>query len=287
MAHQECLPGKWIPIARYRACCRRLIFPTGPYRTAESSSFPYLALPPEIRNKIMRYTLVPGKVYLRNPCLGNPSLGPFTAGVFRQTSTSGFQLLATCKQIYREGIAMFYGENTFYLPPGLLKHTEVFFDEVLSTGHRNMVRHLGIRFSLDDLPLDGYHDYPPAFVVQIPPAPDIAMELWFMWTEKVNMMLSWYKSQAHAGNAVTATLHVEGLALAAGVRPDSFSMDVFEKVDNRMGYFEALLFGELHRSIGAALKILQVRMSDPSLYGGYTQSVLAWWSFRDKCTVCI
>ncbi|KAL8822070.1 MAG: hypothetical protein Q9191_007190 [Dirinaria sp. TL-2023a] len=232
----------------------------------KASTFPYLTLPPEIRNKIMRYALVPGKIYLHNP-----HHRPRRANISPPQSPpiSAFQLLGTCKQIYREGITLFYSENTFFLAPGLLKYTSFFFNSVILTNHRSMIRHLGLRLSLEDCPEDIIHPqiHNPKFAIRIPPFPDINTEFWLTWTEKARMLLAWYRVQVEAGNGDAATLHVEGLLFATGSCPDPFLAEEFEKVGDRAGYLKAMLFGEIRRSLGVAWRTLSVGSPPPRLIG--------------------
>lgn len=77
---------------------------------ASQYKFSFFSFPPEIRNKITRYILVPGSVHLRRP-------------KDQHRRNSGFQFLATCQQAYEEGHVFFYSLNTFYIPPGPLDQT--------------------------------------------------------------------------------------------------------------------------------------------------------------------
>ena len=60
------------------------------------------------------------------------------------------QLLATCKQAYREGHIWFYTHNTFYLPRGPIALSHQYF-KTLQPHHRNIIQTLGIEFGLGDI----------------------------------------------------------------------------------------------------------------------------------------
>lgn len=60
----------------------------------------------------------------------------------------GFQVLASCKQLYCEGYAMFYSLNTFHLASGPL-YTD-YFDNLLPH-HSAYIAHFGIGLSMVDL----------------------------------------------------------------------------------------------------------------------------------------
>lgn len=61
-----------------------------------------------------------------------------------------FQLLAASRKIHIEGQAMFWSQNTFYLPHGPLPHTQFYFGNVLGQ-HKALISSIGIQFSLLDL----------------------------------------------------------------------------------------------------------------------------------------
>lgn len=61
-----------------------------------------------------------------------------------------FQFLAASRQTHYEGQAMFWNQNTFYLPRGPLPHAQFFFGNVLPQ-HKALISSIGIQFSLLDL----------------------------------------------------------------------------------------------------------------------------------------
>ena len=118
--------------------------------------FDFLALPPEVRNIILKYVLVPGEVYPRPsmwPTQNNYKTvppkapdtwcrdlmnEPFMKGNLRDFHEiikaksrdtvphplEGFSLLAACKQTYEEGCRLFYEDYIFHLPRGPVEYTQ-------------------------------------------------------------------------------------------------------------------------------------------------------------------
>ena len=143
-------------------------------RTAKRSSL--LRLPPEIRNRIMHYILVPGDIYIpghshkiitkarrnlrakdRIEAVAKKIQYPYLSKILsmRQGQRDsdikyGFQVLATCKQLYCEGYAMFYCLNVFHLPPGPLCASTTYFDN-LQPHHKSLIKHIAIDFSIADM----------------------------------------------------------------------------------------------------------------------------------------
>ena len=135
-----------------------------------------LQLPPEIRNRIMQFALVPGDIYLpgpspkiitkahRNLRANDPIEAivrkiryPYLSKVLKRRQAQkdpklkyGCQVLATCKQLYCEGHAMFYSLNTFHLAPGPLHNTTVYFDN-LQKHHKALIKHVAFGLSVADL----------------------------------------------------------------------------------------------------------------------------------------
>lgn len=102
----------------------------------------------------MSYVLVPGEVLVREPS-NQPRIPEVegkenTQNQIRAYPTYGFQILATCRQAYREGVDRYYSENIFYLAPGHCEHSLRFL-EVIQPCHRALLRHLAIRLSLLDI----------------------------------------------------------------------------------------------------------------------------------------
>lgn len=91
-------------------------------------------------------------------CHGDPAC-PISAQLIHDTdpdrapgpnSLPGYQILATCKQAYEEGVVAFYTKNTFYLPPGPVEHSINYFND-LTRETRTMIQKIGIRFGVEDL----------------------------------------------------------------------------------------------------------------------------------------
>ena len=82
---------------------------------ADASKLSYFSLPGEVRNKIMDLVLVHGDVHPYRPISKVDTHEPDSAA--NVISQPGIQLIATCKQAYKEGHVLFYSSNTFHLPP--------------------------------------------------------------------------------------------------------------------------------------------------------------------------
>ena len=135
-----------------------------------------LLLPPEIRNRIMQFVLVPGDIYLpgrpssiitkarRNLRAKDPIEAvvrrihfPYLSMVLDEHQARqdielkyGCQVLATCKQLYCEGHAMFYSLNTFHLAPGPLCISANYFDN-LQPHHSALIKHIAVGFGMADV----------------------------------------------------------------------------------------------------------------------------------------
>ncbi|KAL6712938.1 hypothetical protein ACLMJK_009493 [Lecanora helva] len=147
-----------------------------PEMSEQKKPIGFLDLPPEIRNQILEYVLVPGEVHVR-PLLRpqqeqedpdsvakrlledplhplNTLYSALTLKREKQISKAGthpgFQVLAACKQTLSEGRSMCYEGNTFYLPPGPLERTCEWLGGI-QPGHRAMIKNVCIELSLADL----------------------------------------------------------------------------------------------------------------------------------------
>lgn len=132
----------------------------------------YLALPAQIRNKIIRYVLLPGDIHIRAAkehgvkakaqriwdVLQQIQNGDDHRKFTRPPSLPGFQILATCKSIYGLYHERFYALNTFFLPPGPLDETLKHFFKHVQPEHVNMIGRIGIRLGLEDLTPAGLKD---------------------------------------------------------------------------------------------------------------------------------
>ena len=112
---------------------------------ADPSKLSFFSLPGEIRNKIMNLVLVPGDVYPYTPVSFNPTRVPVSAANVQ--SRSGVQLIATCRQAYDEGHALFYSSNTFHLPPIMTFE----WSDKLQTKHKFLIKRIGITIGPNQL----------------------------------------------------------------------------------------------------------------------------------------
>ena len=136
----------------------------------KGGTFDYSALPPEIRNQIMRLVLIsrdgidppprlnlsPLPIKLPIPryrrILSSMKLLPAPKRMihFKPKPIPGIQLLATNREALEAGQVMFYADNVFYVPYGDFVSATSYFDN-LTTEHRTMIRNLALRYSIHDL----------------------------------------------------------------------------------------------------------------------------------------
>ena len=126
--------------------------------------YSFFGLPPEIRNQILNYLLVPGEVDVKKsshtettfiPADGHTRrviLEARSSGRLKQfiSPKSGLPFLATCRQAYAEGRTYYYGQNTFFLAPGGIRNT---LDLAKAVQPRNLelIAYIGIKFDVTDL----------------------------------------------------------------------------------------------------------------------------------------
>ena len=111
----------------------------------------YFALPGEIRNKIMHLVLCPGHIYLRSkPTASNHYISYSNDPDNATQSPPGIQLLATCRQAYNEGHALYYSANVFHLPPGPLSATEAILNNIQPES-LSLIHHINLTTGLLDL----------------------------------------------------------------------------------------------------------------------------------------
>ena len=111
--------------------------------------FPYYTLPGEIRNKIMEYMFVPGELHLRvPPADARKGIRPLNAWR-RWHGNTGLAFMGSCRTARQEGLQYYYAQNTFYLPPGDIKATLLFFD-VLEPHCAAMIKSLGVQIRITD-----------------------------------------------------------------------------------------------------------------------------------------
>lgn len=138
-----------------------------------------LRLPPEIRNRIMQLVLAPGDIYLpaktssliskahRTLRAKDPIEAivkrihyPYLSRVLKTHQALqdgrlkyGCQVLASCKQLYCEGHAVFYSLNTFHLAPGPLSTSIEYFDN-LQPHHKALIKHVSVDLGIADMTRD-------------------------------------------------------------------------------------------------------------------------------------
>ena len=88
---------------------------------------------------------MPGDVYPHTPVPNTSTRVPVSAANVQ--SSSGVQLIATCRQAYDEGHALFYSLNTFHLPA-----TETFeWSDRLQSKHKSLIKWIGITIGPNEL----------------------------------------------------------------------------------------------------------------------------------------
>ena len=112
------------------------------------SNSPLLGLPPEIRNQFMRLVLHPGHIYLcQNTTLikrtRRQETLPARVTIESRSSNSGPDVLATCRQLYREWHEFYYSSNVFHIPNSSIM--------IMQPNHRALIQHFGLRLSLLDV----------------------------------------------------------------------------------------------------------------------------------------
>ena len=112
---------------------------------ADPSKLSYVSLPGEVRNKIMDLVLVHGDLYPSKPVPRTSSLLPPLPPTY--STQPGIQLIATCKQAYQEGHALFYSSNKFHFP--CLDTFE--WSDKLQAKHKAMIKRVSITVGLDEL----------------------------------------------------------------------------------------------------------------------------------------
>ncbi len=112
---------------------------------ADASKLSYFSLPGEVRNKIMDLVLVHGDIHPYRPISKVHTHEPDSAA--NVISQPGIQLIATCKQAYEEGHALFYSSNTFHLPPTMTFE----WSDRLQAKHKAMIKRISFTFGLDEL----------------------------------------------------------------------------------------------------------------------------------------
>ena len=163
--------------------------------TDRQTAFRFSELPVEIKLMVLEYVIAPGKIYLE-PYTQRWGFGRLKIASAYRTFTStrkpmdqlpkwvhklekvhlktppnqscrvggsplvkqpGFGLMATERLMYKEGHAFFYGENEFHVAPGPISITSRYFFD-LQAKHRDMIRKLGIRFTIADLTPEGFQN---------------------------------------------------------------------------------------------------------------------------------
>ena len=118
---------------------------------ADPSKLSFFSLPGEIRNKIMNLVLVPGDVYPHTLVPDSSTRVPVSAANVQ--SRSGVQLIATCRQAYDEGHALFYSSNTFHLPVTMTFE----WSDRLQPKHKFLIKRIGITIGPNELDASMIH----------------------------------------------------------------------------------------------------------------------------------
>ena len=161
---------------------------------ADPSKLSYFSLPGEIRNKIMDLVLVHGIVHPYRPVSESSTRIPDPKA--KIAPQSGIQLLATCRKAYEEGHALFYGSNTFHLPPIMT------FDwaDSLQAKHKDMIKRVSTTLGLDELTADMISQierngpHPAGIMDRRIPTPVQAM-LDKIWETKMGKIAAWTSLQ--------------------------------------------------------------------------------------------
>ncbi|KAI4189300.1 MAG: hypothetical protein L6R41_001569 [Letrouitia leprolyta] len=111
--------------------------------------------------------------------------------------------LSVCRTVYEEGHAMFYSQNTFYLPYGPLSHAKGYFDR-LQSDHRKLIRKMVLDITIWDLDITAFDEIENQLrskdVVKgrLPPdksvedwVPPIAYNLISTWRSKLAWLRDW------------------------------------------------------------------------------------------------
>lgn len=96
----------------------------------------------------MRLVLRPGHIYLHQKLIVNKHMRrrgtvPARVSLESKSSSSGPNVLATCRQLYGEWHEFYYSSNVFYIPTSSIMN--------MQPNHRAFVQHVGFRLSLLDV----------------------------------------------------------------------------------------------------------------------------------------
>ena len=93
----------------------------------------------------MNLVLVPGDVYPHTPVPNGAKRVPVSAANVQ--CRSGVQLIATCRQAYDEGHALFYSSNTFHLPAIMTFE----WSDRLQPKHKGLIKRIGVTVGPNEL----------------------------------------------------------------------------------------------------------------------------------------
>lgn len=171
--HSERRQARQVPASitiKFMSCKQQVSGPRHVHRPS------ILKLAPEIRNQILQFVLAPGDIYLpakpsriitkahrklraKDPieAVVKRITYPYLSKVLKEHQASqqgklryGCQVLATCKQLYCEGYAVFYSLNTFHLAPGPLSTSIDYFDQ-LQPQHKALIKHVSVDLGIADM----------------------------------------------------------------------------------------------------------------------------------------
>ena len=142
----------------------------------------------------MNLVLVPGDVYPHTPVPKTPTREPVAAANVQ--SRCGVQLIATCRQAYDEGHALFYSSNTFHLPATMTFE----WSDRLQSKHKRLIKRIGITIGPNELDASMiglidkkcYDRGPPEWLQRFDVIQDVVMRtLHDTWSAKMKHMAAW------------------------------------------------------------------------------------------------
>lgn len=166
-------------------------------------TIPYLSLPAEIRNQIMEAVLVIGEVTVqRKPTklqdLDHARSSPKNdislkmssrAPSFAAKCIDGYPFLATCRQVYEEGRALFFSKNTFRLPAGPVEDSRAWL-EGIQPKNQLMLSSLNLSLSIEDTTQDKIDQL---YRLDLSKTWDSMIEdhIYKLWREKLELLICW------------------------------------------------------------------------------------------------
>lgn len=163
----------------------------------------YLSLPAEIRNQIMEAVLVIGEVTVQrkptkpqDPDLSRSSpKNDISLKVSSRVPShaakciDGYPFLATCRQVYEEGRALFFSENIFRLPAGPVEDSKAWLEGIQVKNHL-MLTSLNLSLSIEDTTQDKIDQL---YRLDFSKAWDTMIEnhIYELWRQKLELLICW------------------------------------------------------------------------------------------------